>query len=64
MITVYIMIVVSFIMTIITFYNLYRETKEDYETYKQLCIYPWQIIMFIAGLLFICASIDQFLKLY
>lgn len=56
-----ILTITLFILGLISFYSIYNEIKEDYETYKQICIYPWQILTFIIGILLMVNSYKMLL---
>lgn len=45
-----------FVFGLISLYNVYDEIKEDYKTYKQICIYSWQILEFAVGVILIIIS--------
>lgn len=48
--------VTLFMLGLIAFYDIYNEIKEDYKTYKRICIYPWQIFTFIIGVALVIIS--------
>lgn len=56
-----ILTITLFILGLISFYSIYNEIKEDYETYKRIYIYPWQILTFIIGILLIVNSYKMLL---
>jgi hypothetical protein len=53
--------VVLFMLGLISFYDIYNDIKEDYETYKRIYIYPWQIFTFIIGVALIIISYKMLL---
>lgn len=56
-----ILTIILFILGLVSFYSIYNEIKEDYETYKRIYIYPWQILTFIIGILLIVNSYKMLL---
>lgn len=45
--------IISFILGILMICTEIYEIKEDYKEYKKIHIYPWNIIFFIYGIIFL-----------
>lgn len=58
-----ILTIALFVLGLTGFYNIYDEIKEDYKTYKQICIYSWQIFEFTIGVILIIISYKMLLLL-